>query len=271
MISELLNLWFRSTLPVFLCLYAAVAVSMLAVAGLVIWLSDTTRDEDLPPDVELDPYEIAYLRGGVAHVARLAVYDLVERGLVQTARVRTGFFRSDCVLRHSPSVPDATWTPLHRATWSWFSSPRRLSALRDRRCELHALLGPQCEPLHRELAAARLLETRGRAAVRRFVAFILFAGLITLGTARLVHDVATTGQTSGGPVPVLLAAVIATRIACRPTWRSDLGVRLLERMEAALGESRDRTGDESSDMPDSELIRFAVFGRDAREIPCQAA
>ncbi len=83
--------------PYFLAFYA------LAIAALIVAcyksVRDIDRSRDLPmPEIpaKLDPYEIAYLRGGENEVTRVAVASLIQRGLLQicdpaslTAKVKT--------------------------------------------------------------------------------------------------------------------------------------------------------------------------------------
>jgi len=69
--------------PYFLALYAMVLAVMLA---LILWhrrRADQSMElGDLPIPLKIDPYQFAYLRGGLLEVLRLATVDLYQRGLI---------------------------------------------------------------------------------------------------------------------------------------------------------------------------------------------
>jgi len=69
--------------PDFLAVYVGVSVMVLVAAGLAVrWLVPPSSAE--PPTIEgaPSPYVVAFLRGGPPDVTRLAVADLMQRGLV---------------------------------------------------------------------------------------------------------------------------------------------------------------------------------------------
>src|SRR5271156_1811715 len=70
--------------PYFLLFYGvAIAALTLACYKSVRGL-DRTRDLEVPEfPAKLDPYEIAYLRGGENEVTRVAIASLIQRGLLQ--------------------------------------------------------------------------------------------------------------------------------------------------------------------------------------------
>src|SRR4051794_17344181 len=68
--------------PQFLFLYGAIVVLTIAICHWVVNRPDWTA-ELLPPlqiPSDPDPYEIAYLRGGVNELSRLLIFNLMERG-----------------------------------------------------------------------------------------------------------------------------------------------------------------------------------------------
>lgn len=247
--------------PAFVGGYAALTLAALVVGSLVIWLSDTSRDDELSVESlrELDPCRVAYLRGGASQVARLLQYDMVARGLIVVRQARRSWFRSETVLARGQVEPPQG-SSLQRSVWDWLTQPRRLSDARSG-AELVARVTPLCETLDRQLRLDRLLETGWQRFVRRAVGIGLTLLIVIPGVARLGYDVVTAGHLAAGPIPVLLAGLIAVRIACRPRWQSDLGHRYLEDLEAALAETAQRTNgvSASSDRQDvPRLLQFAV-------------
>ncbi len=70
--------------PYFLLFYAVAIVALIVACRRSIRSVDRTRDLDLPEiPAKLDPYEIAYMRGGVNEVTRVAIASLIQRGLLQ--------------------------------------------------------------------------------------------------------------------------------------------------------------------------------------------
>jgi uncharacterized protein (TIGR04222 family) len=67
--------------PEFLLLFAILALAVIAVCW---WRVRRHGDGPPPPIRELtqDPYRIAYLRGGTSEVLRVAIFNLVDRGLI---------------------------------------------------------------------------------------------------------------------------------------------------------------------------------------------
>jgi uncharacterized protein (TIGR04222 family) len=68
--------------PNFLVFYGFVALAVIVAASVVIRLDPTSRLPPRAPAVP-DPYEIAYLRGGVGAVIETAIYALKRRGAIE--------------------------------------------------------------------------------------------------------------------------------------------------------------------------------------------
>lgn len=72
--------------PDFLAVYVGFAVMVLVASGLAVrWLVPPSPVEPPVIDGSPDPYEVAFLGGGPPDVTRLAVADLMQRGLVTIA------------------------------------------------------------------------------------------------------------------------------------------------------------------------------------------
>lgn len=70
--------------PYFLVFYGFVIVFTLLILGLKKTRIDRTDNLALPPiPSQIDPYEIAYLRGGANEVARSVIFALIQKGLIQ--------------------------------------------------------------------------------------------------------------------------------------------------------------------------------------------
>jgi uncharacterized protein (TIGR04222 family) len=72
--------------PYFLIFYGFLIFFTLIILGVVKSQIDKTNNLLLPPiPSQIDPYEIAYLRGGTNEVARSVVFALMQRGLIEIA------------------------------------------------------------------------------------------------------------------------------------------------------------------------------------------
>src|SRR5687767_253102 len=75
--------------PEFLFVYAAIAVLAIVAGRLISRGFDETKNLPVPPvPPEIDPYELAYLRGGHAEYVRLVILDLVQRKYLQQVEVK---------------------------------------------------------------------------------------------------------------------------------------------------------------------------------------
>jgi uncharacterized protein (TIGR04222 family) len=97
--------------PSFLIFYPICAGAILAAAYAFIAMQDTTGDRP-PPAIQgaVDPYELAFLRGGVNEVIRTAVYSLRQQGLieiVEQTRIRASGFSAGELTAIERAVLDA--------------------------------------------------------------------------------------------------------------------------------------------------------------------
>ena len=75
--------------PYFLVFYATVIGVVIVACYRSVRAVDRTLDLGLPEiPAKLDPYEIAYLRGGENEVTRVAIASLIQRGLLQIIEKR---------------------------------------------------------------------------------------------------------------------------------------------------------------------------------------
>lgn len=81
--------------PEFLALYGVVIVGTLVLCKTKSRQADSSRTLSPPliPD-KLDPYEIAFLRGGENEVLRLAILSLIQRGYLRVTETAKSWFRA---------------------------------------------------------------------------------------------------------------------------------------------------------------------------------
>src|SRR6516165_1964885 len=105
--------------PYFLLFYAAAIVVLIAAAYRSIRAVDRSRDLE-PPEIpaKLDPYEVAYLRGGENEVTRVAIASMVQRGLLKITEEKRWLALTKKIDRGRPPEPREL-QPVEAAVWKW--------------------------------------------------------------------------------------------------------------------------------------------------------
>jgi len=102
------------------------AVVMAILLALSLWLrryiDESMRLGDLPIPSRIDPYQFAYLRGGIAEVLRLATVDLYQRGLIVDFKPDSP---SGKQLHLVPKANLADVDPSLRAVADFYRTPRQ--------------------------------------------------------------------------------------------------------------------------------------------------
>ena len=144
----------------FLLLYGMLIALIVALAAAYLWAGDPTRY--LIPQVQgrIDPYEVAYLRGGQNELARVVMVSLVERGLLECGSAK-GLLSS--VLGSTKYITQTTKRPgpgslstLEQEVYGWFADRRSVGEVFSD--ELPARLGSFCLPLEERLQQQQLLQ-----------------------------------------------------------------------------------------------------------------
>jgi len=230
-------------LPNLLAWFAAFEVIVLTSAGVWIWLSDGTRDEDLPElTTSPDPFETAFLRRGARGVTRLYVVSLIERGfLVCTAAGGPFAMVSRAkLLARNPAAPDiALLNPIERTVWNWLTRPKPSAHLFHRHHGLLKEVTPRCEVYTKPLVERRLLEPSARRLTRTWLFRALCASIVGLGLTVTVIEAMSNPAEAPGPLVLMALGLVATRITCRHRRLSDLGHRYLEQLQMDYGDWND--------------------------------
>jgi uncharacterized protein (TIGR04222 family) len=216
--------------PEFLLFYACAIVVTLAWCWWAVRSGDPSAGAPpLPVPSQPDPYEIAYLRGGESEVARLAVFNLIESGYLQShwAGAKSWVDR-----REEPPDPEALGE-VERETLEWFSGSRPVAAL-FRASKLPAHLRPACQPYWRRLHSEHLLmppEVLRQGRLAQSLAGLL---ILVLGGYKLAIAL-SRGHTNVGFL-ILMAVVsqLVLAVACRPARLTRRGRQYLHRLQLAF-------------------------------------
>jgi len=119
--------------PHFLVLYACVIAVTLVFCRWAVRTYDRTGDlPPLPVPEDPDPYEIAYLRGGENELARLVIFDLIQRGYLQVVEEPRAWWQGKAQpeLEQVANHPELRHlTPTQRDVFDAFSSPRKAAEI----------------------------------------------------------------------------------------------------------------------------------------------
>jgi uncharacterized protein (TIGR04222 family) len=210
--------------PQFLLLYVALFAVTAAVVATARRRALATPEGRTATPARLDPYEAAYLNGGVSLVATTAISGLLRGGLVASTARRGRW------VRLSPrTAPAAAAHPVEWAAYQVVAAnPGR--TLGDLRAALAR--EPAMTALGERLRRGGLVPSPEQRARYRAAA-LWFLPLLALGAARVA-----AGSANGRPVGFLVAllvvtVVVAVGLALQVPQTTELGRRALQQLRLA--------------------------------------
>jgi uncharacterized protein (TIGR04222 family) len=239
--------------PDFLLFYFVLCVAVLVVQGLLIRAAESGE----PPALALDdPYEIAYLRGGAAEAARVALLSLIDRGILQLRVERPGRGTPRPVILQNPTVwHQAPRLPLEQAIYTLAEQPVAASTIPSRRTIVEA-----CE-VYRQRLAERGLVPDEAAKDRRWTIFLVSLAVV-LGVAGIRLALAWIRHRPNVGFLVIMA-VAASFLVARPLWRrrTRIGDQALQDLSRLFGGLRQRASSLTPGaMTADAMLLAAVFG-----------
>ena len=212
--------------PNFLGFYALVSLIVLLAFNVIV-RSDGTN-QGAPPSVPTrpDPYEIAYLRGGVGAVICLAVYSLKRSQMIE--------MQAGGRVTSVPGLgPPAN--PLEARVLEELGPGASLNQLLGSR-DLRASILGQCETFRQRLARQDLVMTdaaRQKARALGIAAAIALGGLAALKVSvAQSHGHNNVGFLFGAAIVAIMALIVSVKIATRPV-ANRRGRAYLERVKSA--------------------------------------
>jgi len=162
----------------FLLLYVPVIVVAMFSGWLFIRSADTTGEEaPLPLPSNPDPYELAYLRGGVPEVVRLAAFKLIQAHCLVSGGADLKLAQVEGAAE-PPGMSD-----IERLVYKELATPQKMRALCKR---LASEFKQCCDPMSQRLYNDRMLSVRTVVSRARLVRAVLLSGIIILGGYKLV-------------------------------------------------------------------------------------
>jgi len=211
--------------PTFLAFYAVVSAITLVALNLLLRI-DSTGDRPPPVPTRPDPYEIAYLRGGVGAVIQLAAYALKCREMIE--------MQAGGRIARVSGLADPT-NPIETRVLDEVGLGETASGLLSSRA-LRASLEGKCETFRQRLERQDLIATGSPRARAYALTALTGAALVALAAWKIVvaegrhhHNV---GFLFAEAAAVVVLLVVSVQIATRSP-ASQRGRAYLNRLKAA--------------------------------------
>lgn len=263
--------------PEFLLFYSAlILVAFLGLRWFNRW-RDPRAGEALPPvPSPADPYELAWLRGGAPEAIRLAVYDLIQAGHLETVRDHDGTNRGSARLLAKSQSEPAALAPLARVVLRACSAPRRPADLM--RGELAEGVDAACAHWRLAHEEAGLLLSSSQRTNGWLLVILSMAALVGITLARIDYAYAH-GHSNILFLILLTGFALVIAWSGRPARRLTVrGMSYLQRLRSALAPTAmatprsdavptaDLAGDQApawSPMASAALVPIALYGMEA--------
>jgi uncharacterized protein (TIGR04222 family) len=143
--------------PTFLAFYLLAIVAVIVASRVSINLADPTRSLDpLEIPTKLDPYEIAFLRGGPNEVTRVAIASLIQRGILKIIPPETRY-GSRQIDRETDLDDEGPLTHIEEVVADWSEYPATAAEIFDPKQGLAALVSQECLIYEKRLGGEELL------------------------------------------------------------------------------------------------------------------
>ncbi|HEX8367034.1 MAG TPA: TIGR04222 domain-containing membrane protein [Pyrinomonadaceae bacterium] len=254
---------------VFLIFYSLLAIFSLIIFGIWKTQADKTANLPVPPiPPNIDPYEIAYLRGGMNEVARAAVFALRQKDflIIQTDG------KNSRIHRNQHQSDKRSLNQLEQTVLNWFGDSREPKEV-FQGYGLIQVLEPYYGIYESRLEQQQFLtggETRSRVKRARNIVLLLILGF---GAYKFIAALINGYFNVFGIIVIAVVAALITFLAARLPRLTNLGKTYLERLQLAFEKLKQQTQQiyQPSDTPkvvpsaqfagvDPLLLSVGVFG-----------
>jgi uncharacterized protein (TIGR04222 family) len=228
--------------PAFLLFYALFIAATLFVGRRALRQRDPSAALPKPPvPAQPDPYEIAYLRGGENEVARTVVFNLLQRGYLQSTpgAVHTGKDKSPEWLERAPKAPDRRHlSPIERCVWDELAIPSSGEGIF--RGGLPARIKSQCAEYERRLRDEQLLSSPSLVPVAWQIGLLGLLAIAGLGGYKLLVALSRGRENVFFLFVFGIVGIIALALALRVPRLSARGRAYLKELQLAYTATRQR-------------------------------
>ncbi|HEY0047972.1 MAG TPA: TIGR04222 domain-containing membrane protein [Pyrinomonadaceae bacterium] len=222
---------------IFLIFYSLLAVFSLGIFGIWKMQADKTASLPVPPiPPNIDPYEIAYLRGGMNEVARAAVFALRQKDflIIQTDG------KNSRIHRNQHQTDKRSLNQLEQTVLNWFGVSREPKEV-FQGYGLIQVLEPYYGVYESRLEQQQFLtgdETRSRVKRARNIVLLLILGF---GAYKFVAALINGYLNVFGIIIVAVIATLITFAVARLPRLTNLGKTYLERLQLAFDRLKQQT------------------------------
>lgn len=245
--------------PYFLALYAVFIVTAVVAVFVGKRMFDQSDRLALPPiPSEVDPFEIAYLRGGPNEMARFVIFDLVQKGIVEIDSSGP----KPLIRKKSIDFAMPRLSPIERVAFDWIGMSREPKELFGS-SGLVAALDRYNVEYQRSLDRRQLLST---ALGPGFAPIRWAAVLAVLGLGAYKFIAAMHFGKSNVIFLIIFAAIgsIATSAAGKMPRLTKLGNAYLDRLREAFDSFRYQSAEPSAQSGEAGvnplLLSVGIFG-----------
>jgi uncharacterized protein (TIGR04222 family) len=217
--------------PQFLAVYGVLCVAVVALGAWFVRSKDTSLDAGPEPvSNDLDPYEIAYLRGGERELVRYLVFELTRDGWVEVAPATKK--REPARIARTAAMPSGSLSEFAKIVYDYFATPHTATELFASKVPktIEEAYGPQRE----KLAARHLLgdeDAKSASGTVRYVGSVIVGGLLL---ARLWYAIVMHHRNVVFMIAIGVAALLALFALTGAPRVSKRGRRYLESLRASL-------------------------------------
>lgn len=246
--------------PTFLLFYGSVIVVTCIVCAFML-RAEARAEESVQPSIvpeNLDPYEIAYLRGGEGEVANTIIFTLIQRGYL-----RQSSEYANRIERVGDLPREGFLSAQEYAVLEWFSSPRTGKEIFRPTGGLKQQLAGHFQEYRQRLMYAGLLYSEGK---RQLTWKLWLCGaflIAALGAYKLYVAVATMHTNVAFLIIMGVIGLVVLAFACRLPRQTRRGRNYLQRLQFAFSSLRN-PADNFNAAPDSSyILAVGLFGAGA--------
>jgi uncharacterized protein (TIGR04222 family) len=246
--------------PYFLGFYAVVIVAVFGISKFLLYFADSTRSMELPQvPSAVDPYEIAYMRGGENEVIRLAILDLIQRGYLQ----RIGHTRKSDEITKAKDHPDRRHlNSIEDTVFGHFAVPSTIDKVFQ--SSLSSSVKYECQKYQIKLEQENCIFDGSDSGFLNILMVIGLCVIVGLGGYKLIVAVAKGRLNVGFLIMMMAAATFFYLGYCKPPRMSSKGRKYLERLKLAYAKLEDKKIKKNIQATDPTFVIMAgIFGAGA--------
>jgi uncharacterized protein (TIGR04222 family) len=223
--------------PQFLVFYFIVAVAGWVLCFMLTRRSDRTLDiGPLPLPAEVDPFELAYLRGGPGEVKLVILLDLIQRGYVREQKPKGWARFAPAKLEISPDRPAIqALSEIELDMLKALAFPQPMETILNRNFPTDRL-NDRCLEYERRLQAEDLVlgGSGGEASLNSRVLVPVVLGLMALAGYKFAVALSRGRHNVGFLIALTIVAVVVSAVCCTRKRLTARGRDYLARLRSTL-------------------------------------